>query len=68
MSERSGVMNISRVEQILNSPQKIDVFYNNKPVWIQNFYEENKTADVSIIDSKQVVNVAITDLTEAKST
>ena len=55
-------MNKQKVSQILNSNQKIDVFYNNRPVWIQEL--NNNIATVGFIDNFEETSVDIEDLYE----
>ena len=55
-------MNKQKVSQILNSNQKIDVFYNNRPVWIQEL--NNNIATVGFIDNFEEMHVDVKELYE----
>ena len=44
-------MNKKRVYEILKSKEKYDVFYDNRPVWIQEV--ENKEVDVDEVRSTE---------------
>ena len=55
-------MSISRINEILNNKEKCDIFYKDKPVWIQEF--ENNIATVGFIDGSGDMNVFIDDLYE----
>ncbi|CCQ97801.1 Small acid-soluble spore protein, H-type [[Clostridium] ultunense Esp] len=39
-------MDVSRANEILRSPEKIDVFYQGEPVWIDEVDERSKTAKI----------------------
>ena len=41
-------MNIQRINEILKNKEKCDVFYEDKPVWIQEL--KNNVATVGFID------------------
>ena len=55
-------MNKQKVNQILKSKQKTDVFYNNRPVWIQEL--NNNIATVGFIDNFEEMSVDVEDLYE----
>ena len=55
-------MNFSRVKEVLNNKEKIDIFYNDRPVWIQCL--DNHTAKVGFIDNFEERDVFIEDLYE----
>ena len=55
-------MNYSRINDILNSDEKSDVFYDNKLVWIQGI--TNTTATIGFVDDFKEKNVSISDLYE----
>ena len=55
-------MNIQRVNEILNSDKKFDIFYGDKLVWIQDVNE--KIATVGFIDGSEDRDVNINDLYE----
>ena len=56
-------MNIQRVNEILNSDEKFDIFYGDKLVWIQDVNE--KIATVGFVDGSGDKSVNISDLYEA---
>ena len=55
-------MKFDRVQSILNNDEKIDVFYNDRPVWIQGI--NNKIAKIGFIDNFEEKDVFIDDLYE----
>jgi len=57
-------MKLRRAEEIYNSPDKIDVFYRNKPVWIENVDPNKDNVDIKMLDTNSRLNVPIWDLTE----
>ena len=55
-------MDINRVQAILNNNEKIDIFYEDRPVWIQELAKN--TAKVGFIDNFEERDVYIKDLYE----
>ena len=55
-------MDISRVNSILSNKEKFDVFYDDRPVWIQGV--NNNIAKVGFIDNFEEKDVFISDLYE----
>lgn len=55
-------MNLNRVHELLNNRDKIDVFYDERPVWIQEV--NNHVAKVGFIDNFEEKDVFIEDLYE----
>ena len=55
-------MEINRVNSILSNDEKFDVFYNNRPVWIQGV--NDNIAKVGFIDNFEEKDVFIQDLYE----
>ena len=55
-------MEYSRLNNILNSKQKIDIYYENEPVWIQELNKD--TAKIGYIFKPIEKNVNINDLRE----
>ncbi len=55
-------MEYRRVMQILNNKEKADVYYNERPVWIQEL--SHNTAKVGFIDNFEEKDVYIKDLYE----
>lgn len=57
-------MELNRIYSILNNKEKCDVFYNNRPVWIQGINQN--FAKVGFIDNFEEKDVLINDLYENK--
>ena len=55
-------MDIKRINSILSNDEKFDVFYQDRPVWIQSI--SNNIAKVGFIDNFEEKNVNISDLYE----
>lgn len=55
-------MNSTRIHEVLRNKQKVDIFYNERPVWIQEI--NNNIAKVGFIDSFEEKDVLIDDLYE----
>lgn len=55
-------MKYNRVFEILKNKEKADVFYNDRPVWIQEL--DNKIAKVGFVDNFEEKDVYIEDLYE----
>jgi len=55
-------MNFSRVKEVLNNKEKVDIFYNERPVWIQS--STSRMAKVGFIDNFEERDVFIEDLYE----
>ena len=55
-------MDISRVNSILSNKEKFDVFYDDRPVWIQGV--NDNIAKVGFIDNFEERDVFIEDLYE----
>ena len=55
-------MDINRINSILSNDDKIDVFYNNKLVWIQGV--SNNKAEIGFVDTFEERDVDISDLYE----
>lgn len=55
-------MNFNRVQEVLNNKDKIDIFYDERPVWIQ--VVNNRIAKVGFIDNFEERDVFIDDLYE----
>lgn len=56
------LMNKQRVKEILNQKKLNEVYYNERPVWIQEL--DDNIAKVGFIDSNEERNVYIEDLYE----
>ena len=55
-------MKASKIHEILRNKQKVDIFYNERPVWIQEV--NNDIAKIGFIDNYKEKNVHIEDLYE----
>lgn len=55
-------MELNRVQAVLNNKEKTDIFYEDRPVWIQEL-AENK-AKVGFVDNFEEKDVFIKDLYE----
>lgn len=55
-------MNFQRIHEILKNKEKCDVFYEDKPVWIQEL--NDNIAKVGFIDGSGDMDVYIQDLYE----
>lgn len=56
-------MNGKRISEILRNKELHDVYYNERPVWIQEV--DNNVAKVGFIDNNEEKNVYIEDLYES---
>lgn len=56
-------MNLERINSILNNKEKCDIFYNERPVWIQGI--NKNIAKVGFIDNFEEKDVYIHDLYES---
>ena len=55
-------MDLKRVHSILDNEEKLDVFYEDRPVWIQGITQH--VAKVGFIDNFEEKDVYIQDLYE----
>lgn len=55
-------MNIKRVNEIINNREICDVYYNNKPVWIQEI--NNEFVKIGFMDLNKEINVNVNKLYE----
>lgn len=55
-------MDLNRINNILENKEKIDIYYNDRPVWIQEINSD--TAKVGFIDNFEEKDVFIKDLYE----
>lgn len=56
-------MNLERVHAMLNNKEKADVYYNERPVWIQEVHDN--IARIGFIDNHEEKDVYIEDLYES---
>ena len=57
-------MNYERINYILNNDNKFDIFYNDRPVWIQELDSSSQTAKIGFVDNFEEKDVFIRDLYE----
>jgi len=57
-------MDLKTVHYILNNSDKHDVFYNDRPVWIQGIDDSRAIAKVGFVDNFEEQDVYIQDLYE----
>lgn len=57
-------MDIKQVNSILSNDEKVDVFYKDRPVWIQGV--SKNMAKVGFVDNFEEMDVAISDLEQRK--
>ena len=55
-------MRLSRVQDVLNNKEKVDIFYDERTVWIQGI--NDNVAKVGFIDNFEEKDVFIKDLYE----
>lgn len=55
-------MDLNRIHSILDNKEKVDVLYNERPVWIQEL--DNNIAKIGFIDNFEEKDVFIEDLYE----
>ena len=55
-------MKLSRVREVLHNKEKVDIFYDERPVWIQS--TADNIAKVGFIDNFEERDVFIEDLYE----
>ena len=42
-------MNLERMYRVLNNDEKFDIYYNERPVWVQSVNENNEVAKVGLL-------------------
>ena len=57
-------MDLKRVHSILDNKEKCDIFYGDRPVWIQGVDEKRDIAKVGFVDNFEEKDVYIEDLYE----
>ena len=55
-------MNLQRLHTMLNNKEKVDVYYDERPVWVQEVHDN--IAKVSFVDNFEEKDVYIEDLYE----
>ena len=57
-------MQAKRASEILNSPDTIEVLYNNSPVWIDSIDESKQVAGIRLLKTGSVLQVPVSELKE----
>ena len=57
-------MNIDRMNYILNNDSKFDIFYDDRPVWVQELDSTNQKEKIGFVDNFEERDVFIKDLYE----
>lgn len=60
------MLELHRAEEIINSEKTIEVFYNNRSVWIDNLNFTSQTAEITIMGG-QHLEVPLQELKEIRS-
>ena len=55
-------MNLERIQAMLKNTEKTDVYYEDRPVWVQEIHDN--IAKIGFIDSNEEKDVYIEDLYE----
>lgn len=55
-------MDLGRINNILSNKEKTDIYYDDRPVWIQEL--NNDTAKIGFVDNFEEKDVFIKDLYE----
>ncbi len=57
-------MDLERMNSILNNDNKFDIFYKERPVWVQGINESDQMAKIGFVDNFEEKDVFIKDLYE----
>ena len=57
-------MDLERMNTILNNDYKFDIYYDERPVWIQRKNENDQMAKIGFVDNFEEKDVFIKDLYE----
>ena len=57
-------MDLERINCILNNDKKFDIYYDERPVWIQGISESNEIARIGFVDNFEEKDVFIKELYE----
>ena len=57
-------MNFQRMNTILNTDEKFDIYYDDRAVWVQGINENEQIAKIGFVDNFQEKDVFIKDLYE----
>ncbi len=50
-------MNLDRIYTVLNNDKKVDIYYHERPVWVQGINENEQMAKVGFVDNLYERNV-----------
>lgn len=56
-------MDLGRAQEILKSPETIQVLYQGTPVWIEKVHSTN-SAEVTLLNNNEKINVPVNELME----
>lgn len=57
-------MDLEKMNGILNNDKKFDIYYNERPVWVQGINENEQIAKIGFVDNFEEKDVFIKDLYE----
>ncbi len=57
-------MDLERMNTILNNDNKFDIYYQERPVWVQGINENDQIAKIGFVDNFEEKDVFIKDLYE----
>ncbi len=57
-------MDLERMNTILNNDNKFDIYYQERPVWVQGINENEQIAKIGFVDNFEEKDVFIKDLYE----
>lgn len=57
-------MDLERMNTILNNDYKFDIYYDERPVWVQGINENEQMAKIGFVDNFEEKDVFIKDLYE----
>lgn len=57
-------MNVSRAKEIINSPNSVEVLYNNIKVWLENVDEAKEVVYVKNLGNNEKIEVPVECLNE----
>ena len=57
-------MDLERMNTILNNDNKFDIYYQERPVWVQGINENEQIAKIGFVDNFQEKDVFIKDLVQ----
>ena len=57
-------MDLERMNSILNNDNKFDIYYKERPVWVQGINENDQMAKIGFVDNFEEKDVFIKDLYE----